>query len=84
MFTMIYALLVGLVAGLIADYLRKDQSYGLVVNTIIGVAGAGLGWWLNNNVLKLAEKGNVLVDVLVALVGASILLAIISFFKKRA
>lgn len=81
--TWIYALFIGLVAGLIADYLRKDQSYGLVINTIIGVLGAGLGWWLVNT-LGLNPGKNLVIDILVALVGSSILLALISLFKKRA
>lgn len=83
---MLYALLIGLIAGVLADYLRKDQSYGIIVNVIIGVLGAGIGWWLNNNVLHLANKQGgltgIIVGVLVALVGSSILLAIIGFFKK--
>lgn len=79
----LYPIFVGLIAGLIADYLRKDQSYGLVVNIIIGMIGSWLGWFLNDKFFHIAERGNILVDILVSLAGASILLAIIAFVKTK-
>lgn len=77
----IFALLiVGAIAGFIADKLVKN-TYGLVGDILIGVAGSFIGGWIFS--LLGYEAAGWLGEVIAALVGAIVLLLVINLFKKR-
>jgi len=76
----LYLLLVGLVAGFLADKVVKN-SYGTVGDLLIGVAGSFLGGWLFNQ-LNLSHSG-LFGQIFAAFVGAVVLLLLINFFNRR-
>lgn len=71
-------LLIGLVAGWLAGVIMKGKGFGLVGNLIVGVIGAILGGWLLGGWIN----GGLIASLVVALIGAIILLFIIGLFKK--
>jgi uncharacterized membrane protein YeaQ/YmgE (transglycosylase-associated protein family) len=76
---LLYFLLVGLVAGWLAGQVMKGKGFGLVGNLVVGCLGAVLGGWLFG---AYAGGGGLLASIIVALLGAIILLFIISLVKK--
>jgi len=77
-------LVVGLIAGLLAGIILKGRGFGLIGNTIVGILGGFVGGFLFN-ALDLGPFGlpPIVFSILTALVGALILLVIISFIKRR-
>jgi len=77
----IFALIiVGAIAGFIADKLVKN-TYGLVGDILIGIAGSFIGGWLFG--LFGLEAAGLIGQVIAALVGAVVLLLVINWFKNR-
>src|SRR5215470_4478980 len=77
-------MLVGLVAGFLASHLVAGHGYGLVGDIIVGILGALIGFlligdWLAVHVLAPLgiASASVLGQILIAFVGAAILLAIL-------
>ena len=70
-------IVLGLVVGLLAERI-VGESYGLVVTTLIGIAGALLGGWLATKLFHVDDlKGFFNLSTwLTALAGAVVLLAI--------
>lgn len=77
---LIWFLLIGLLAGWIANQLMKGRGMGLVGNLIVGVIGALLGGFLFA-LLGLASTG-LIGSLVTATVGACVLLWLISVLKK--
>ena len=74
-------LLIGAVAGWLAGKLMQGGGFGLIVNIIIGVIGGFLGGWLMS--LAHIQKAGLLWELIVAVIGACVLLFIVSLFKKK-
>ena len=87
MYNIIIWVVVGLVAGYLAGIIWRGAGFGAIGNFIIGILGAILGGWLFG-VLKLSQKipgGDIvslIAQIIVALIGALIILWIISLVKK--
>jgi len=73
-------LIVGLVAGFLADKVVKN-TYGAVGDMLIGVAGSFIGGWIFS-MLGLGTN-RLLGQIFAAFVGAVVLLWVINFFKGR-
>lgn len=73
-------LLIGLIAGWIAEQVM-NRSHGLLTNLIVGVIGAYLGAFLFN-LLGLGASGFI-GAIVVATIGAIVLLAIVGMVKGR-
>jgi len=73
--------LIGAVAGWLAGIIRKGKGFGFLLNLLIGIIGGFLGGWLFDK-LGIAFLG-IFGQFVAALVGAIILLWIISLFKKK-
>lgn len=69
-------IVVGLIAGLLADLVVPGKQNWLV-DTIVGMAGAVIGGWLFNAFGAAGASGFNIWSVLVAFVGAVILLYIV-------
>jgi uncharacterized membrane protein YeaQ/YmgE (transglycosylase-associated protein family) len=69
-------LVLGLVAGLIAGYLMKGGGYGLVGDIVLGILGAIVGGFLSSMLLGIDVSGFNLTSILIAVVGACILIGI--------
>ncbi len=71
-------IIVGLIAGWAAGYIMKGSGYGVVGDIIIGIIGALLGGFLTSAVLGYnAVSGLNIVSIIVAIIGAIILIAIL-------
>lgn len=77
---LILFLLIGLIAGWLAGKIMRGGGFGLVGDLVVGVIGALLGGWLFG-VLGLSA-GGFLGQLIVALVGACVLLFLLRLIKR--
>jgi len=75
------ALIVGLVAGFLADKVSK-RSFGLLGDMIIGVIGSFIGSWIFST-LGITVGSNLFGEIFVAFIGAVVLLAVINLLKGK-
>lgn len=75
-------IVIGIVAGWLAEQIMK-RNHGLFTNLIVGVFGALIGGFLYNNLLGGDAAGNWIVGIIVATVGAVILLFLLGLVKRR-
>jgi len=73
-------LIVGLVAGFLADKVVKN-TFGLLGDLIVGVVGSFIGGWIFS--LLNLDFGGFLGEIIVAFVGAVVLLLVLNSFKKK-
>ena len=59
----------------------KGGGFGLIVNIIVGVIGGFLGGWLMS--LLHIQKAGLLWELIVSVIGAVVLLFIVSLFKRK-
>jgi len=76
----LYFLLIGAISGWLGGQLWKGRGFGLFGNIIVGTIGSVFGGWLASK-LGLGG-GGLLWQIIVAAVGAWILLFLISLVKK--
>ena len=76
-------IIIGIVAGWLAEKIMK-RSHGLLTNLIVGVVGALIGGFLAGNLLGVDADGNWIVGIVVATVGAVVLLFLLGLVKKKA
>ena len=74
-------LIIGLIAGWIADLLVKGSNYGLIGHLVIGVIGSFIGGFIFS-ALGIDAYG-VIGNIVMAAIGAIVLLLIIQMFNKR-
>lgn len=77
----LWVILIGLAAGAIAGWLMKGRGFGFLVNMIIGLIGSVLGGWIYG--LLGFSASSVLGVLLMSVIGAVVLLAILSLFRKK-
>ena len=65
-------IIVGLIAGWLAGLVMKGGGYGVVGDIVLGIIGAIVGGWLGSNFLGLGVSGINIESILVAAVGAII------------
>jgi len=79
---LIATIVVGLIAGLLASWIMKAKT-GVLVDLILGVVGSVLGGWLSSLLIGVdLVSGINLTSILVALLGAIIVIAIYRFIKR--
>jgi uncharacterized membrane protein YeaQ/YmgE (transglycosylase-associated protein family) len=78
---MIYWLVVGLIAGWLAGLVMKGGGYGIIVDILLGIVGGWLGGWLFGR-LGIWPAGGMIGSVIVAFVGAVILVGITRILKR--
>ena len=78
-------IVVGLIAGWLASQVMRGGGYGLIGDIIVGVVGALIGGFLAANLLNMpnAVNGINVTSILVAFVGAVILIAILRMVSGR-
>jgi len=79
--TVIWWLLVGLIAGFLASVVMRGGGYGILGDIVIGIVGAILGGFLAG-LLGLGASGFV-GTVIIAFIGACILIAILRAVSYR-
>jgi uncharacterized membrane protein YeaQ/YmgE (transglycosylase-associated protein family) len=74
-------IIVGLVAGWLAGLVMKGGGYGILVDIILGLLGGLLGGWLFGQ-LGIWPGGGVVGSIIVAFIGAVILVGITRLIKR--
>ncbi len=77
----LWFILIGLVAGWLGGLIVKGSGSGLLLNMVIGIVGAVLGGWIFGlmGVTTTGKWGS----FIMALVGAIVLLLIVSLFTRK-
>jgi uncharacterized membrane protein YeaQ/YmgE (transglycosylase-associated protein family) len=79
-------LVVGGVIGWMASWLMKtDDSQGIVLNVVVGIAGAMLGGWLLTPLIGVGTINQGVfspIGLAVSLVGAALLITILNVFRS--
>ncbi|MCU0645139.1 MAG: GlsB/YeaQ/YmgE family stress response membrane protein [bacterium] len=78
--SIVWFLIIGLIAGWLAGQIMKGRGFGLLGNLIVGVIGALLGGLLFG-VLGMSTT-NILGSLVTAVIGAVVLLYIVGKVKK--
>jgi len=79
--SLLWFLVVGLVAGWLAGVLVKGGGFGVIGDLVIGVIGAFLGGFLFST-LGASAGGGLLGSIIVATIGAVVLLYIVRLVKR--
>jgi uncharacterized membrane protein YeaQ/YmgE (transglycosylase-associated protein family) len=74
-------IVVGLIAGWLAGQVMKGGGYGVVVDIVLGILGGVLGGWLFGS-LGIWPGGGIIGSLIVAFVGAVILVGITRLLKR--
>ena len=69
-------IVLGLIAGFLAGQFMKGGGYGLIGDIILGIIGAVVGGFLASTLLGLDVNGFNVISILIAFVGACIVIAI--------
>ena len=77
----LYFLLIGAISGWLAGQLWKGSGFGLIGNIIVGVLGGLIGGWIAGKYG--IGGGTILWQILIAALGAWLLLFILSLIKGR-
>jgi uncharacterized membrane protein YeaQ/YmgE (transglycosylase-associated protein family) len=78
---LIVSLVIGAVAGWLAGQVMRGAGYGLIVNIIVGMAGALVAGWLFPSFLPIAGIAGAIVQ---SAIGAIIVLAAVGLVKRVA
>ena len=78
-------IIVGLIAGFLAGQVMRGGGYGVIGDIIIGVLGGLLGGWIASYFFHIGDAmgGINLVSILVAFVGAILLILILRMIGGR-
>jgi uncharacterized membrane protein YeaQ/YmgE (transglycosylase-associated protein family) len=78
-------IVVGLIAGWLAGELMRGSGFGLLGNIVVGIVGALLGGFLASALFNVPDPltGFNITTLIVAFLGAVILLALIGLFRGR-
>lgn len=81
---LIYWVIVGGLAGWLASIVTgTNQRMGCLLNIAVGVVGAIIGGWVFRNLGLGPPQGQWVGMIIVAFVGATILLALVRLFSRR-
>lgn len=75
-------ILFGALAGWLASVIMGTREQGLLTDIVLGIIGAILGGWLFNRFGAAGVTGFNLGSLLVAVVGAIVVLAIAKLFRR--
>lgn len=75
-------IIVGLIAGWATGKIMKGAGYGVLMDIVIGIAGALIGGFIMRS-LGFIGRGGLIYTILVAIGGAIILTAIVRLFAKK-
>jgi uncharacterized membrane protein YeaQ/YmgE (transglycosylase-associated protein family) len=79
--TLLIWIIVGAVAGLLADAVVGGIGVGLVGAILVGIIGGVIGGWVFD-LLNVSTSGGVIWDIIVSFVGAVILLLILRGLRR--
>ncbi len=78
-------IVVGAIAGWLSGQVMKGRGFGLLGDIIVGVAGGLIGGWLATQLFKVSNpiNGFNLESILVAFLGAVVLIVVVRMFQGR-
>jgi uncharacterized membrane protein YeaQ/YmgE (transglycosylase-associated protein family) len=76
-------IILGLISGFIASKLVNKSGEGLVLDIVLGIVGAFVGGWLFNTFGQAGVTGLNIYSMLVAVVGAVIVLVVYHALVRR-
>ena len=77
-------LAVGAFVGWLTGLFLRGSGYGILGNIVVGLVGAVIGRWLFQVLAITLPIGNVLLQrIIIALIGAFVLMFVISLFRPR-
>ena len=74
-------IVVGLIAGWLAGQVMKGGGYGVVIDIVLGILGGVLGGWIFG-MLGIWHGGGMIGSIIIAFVGAVILVSITRLLKR--
>ena len=74
--TVIWWLIVGLIAGFLASVVMRGGGYGIVGDIIAGLVGAFVGGWLFS-LVGVSSGGGTVGEIIIAFIGACIVIALL-------
>lgn len=77
----LWSIIIGILAGAIAGWLMKGSGFGIIMNLIVGLVGSVLGGWIYG--LLGFTTTSVLGTLLMSVIGAVVLLWLVSLISKR-
>lgn len=80
--SLVWWLIVGLIAGFLASVVMRGGGYGMVGDIIVGLIGAFIGGWLFS-LVGVSSGGGLLGSIIVAFIGACILIFLLRAFTGR-
>lgn len=81
----IIALIIGGIGGWLAGVIVKGAGFGIVGNIVIGIIGAFLASWLLPQLgLSFSVGNSIITSILYAMIGAIIVLVILSLIRRAA
>ncbi len=81
--SLIITILVGAVAGWLADLAFKSFSLSLLYQILLGIAGALVGNWLLEGELKtMLGLPSIISRIIEAFIGASVILLIVMLYRR--
>jgi uncharacterized membrane protein YeaQ/YmgE (transglycosylase-associated protein family) len=78
---LIWVVLVGLIAGWAAVRIMKGSGYGPLMDIVLGILGGVIGGWILR-LLGFYTTGGLLPSILVAILGAVVLIAFVRMLKR--
>jgi len=78
--TLLWWLIVGLVAGFFASRVMRGGGYGIIGDIVVGIIGAFIGGWLSG-FLGFGDSYGLVGSIVVAFIGACVLIAIVRAFS---
>jgi uncharacterized membrane protein YeaQ/YmgE (transglycosylase-associated protein family) len=79
--SLIYLIIVGLIAGWAAGKIMRGGGYGPAVDIVLGIVGAVVGGWIFN-ALGIYPAGGIIASIVVAIIGAMFLIWLTRLLKK--
>lgn len=79
--SLVWWLVVGLIAGVLASFVMRG-GFGIIGDIIAGIIGAFIGGWLFG-LLGVSAGGGLVGSIIVAFVGACILIAILRLISRN-
>jgi uncharacterized membrane protein YeaQ/YmgE (transglycosylase-associated protein family) len=77
----LWSIVVGLIAGWAAGKIMKGSGYGALMDTVLGLVGGFIGGCIMG-LLGFTTSGGLIPSILVAILGAVVLIYIVRMFKK--
>jgi uncharacterized membrane protein YeaQ/YmgE (transglycosylase-associated protein family) len=72
----------GLIAGFIASKIVNRTGSGLLLDIVLGIVGAMIGGWIMTNLGEAGVTGFNLYSMLVAVLGAVVLLVVVHLIRR--